>query len=619
MIPCARHDNGSRGFSVVFLQLFFLMALVWSGCATPAPIIDHKPTEFLIWPPPPQPVRITYLREIRFPEDIRRQVGWWARAKELLLGKRNIIIIRPYGLTVDANENLLIADSGAGLVHIYNLQEGSYQRIPHKKDDLILISPIDTGVDQEGRIFVSDSVAQKVYVFNPKGRLETALDDFLRPTGLAVNRTLSRVYVVDTLGHSIRVFGTRGDFLFDFGQRGGGPAEFNYPTNIALDRKGNVYVTDSMNFRIQVFDPTGRFLYDFGSAGKGPGTFSKPRGIGVDSEGHIYVADAEFDNVQIMNSLGQTLLFFGKSGLNRGEFYLPAGLEIDSRDRIFVADSFNQRIQVFQYLKEEKEFTKQETEQGPSSLLMLSREGSSAFVIEKSSRTLVHYKIEADQVRLVKRYPFETGDLDRLEAGYFFGRTTTGIDPSAEQAQVLEPLWGEESAPILLQWGDTAAGKAPISRAGGAYLVFRDSLSPISSLLHSPFIPFLVEEEIQFVSRTSLEKELRDVLTFLKEWEKSWETMDFDSFIRFYSGQFRYETMDLPAWKAHKASIFAELKESEITARPIHILHGGPTVLVTLLQNYRSEVYSDEGIKKLLIHKEGPDWKILREVWKPYE
>jgi hypothetical protein len=95
--------------------------------------------------------------------------------------------------------------------------------------------------------------------------------------------------------------------------------------------------------------------------------------------------------------------------------------------------------------------------------------------------------------------------------------------------------------------------------------------------------------------------------------------MEIDSYIRFYSGRFRHEDMDLAAWKAYKASTFAGQDESEVTARPIHILRKDPYVLVTLLQNYRSELYSDQGIKNLLIQKEGPDWKILREVWKAYE
>ncbi len=337
---------------ICFICFGLFLALTISACAG---LSDTRPEEVrkkLVWPTSPEDPRITFVREIRFPRDISRNSGIWNWIQELLVGKDRSTLVRPYGVTVDQDDNLLIADPGAQRIHVYHLPDGKYRQLPHKKDDLALLSPIDLDVDDNGRIFVSDSAAKKVYVFDKQGRMERTLGEYRRPTGLAVNRALARVYVVDTTGHRVRVYETNGEFLFDIGQRGLGKAEFNFPTNICLDRAGNIYVTDSMNFRIQAFDQDGHFLYNFGQAGDGPGGFSKPRGVAVDSDGHIYVADAIFDNVQIFDPTGKVLLYFGTPGRQPGEFYLPAGLVIDSRDRIFVVDSFNQRIQVFQYLKE---------------------------------------------------------------------------------------------------------------------------------------------------------------------------------------------------------------------------------------------------------------------------
>jgi DNA-binding beta-propeller fold protein YncE len=334
--------------------LISLLGQIISGCASPPVRHTAEERQDLVWPPPPEQPRISYVRDIVFPRDIRRESGVWDRIKELITGRTRREMVRPYGLTLDADENLLIADPGAHVVHIYHLPDGTYRHLPHRKDPVVLLSPIDLDVDGDGRIYITDSAAGKVYVFNHEGRYETSLGDFQRPTGLAVNQSLQRVYVIDTRGQSIRVYRTSGKHLFDFGERGTGQKEFNYPTHISLDQKGRVYVMDSMNFRVQVFDPEGNFLRVFGRAGDGPGNFSKPKGIGVDQEGHVYVADATFDNVQIFTAEGKMLLYFGAPGEAAGMFSMPAGIAIDEGNRIFVSDSFNRRIQVFQFFHEDE-------------------------------------------------------------------------------------------------------------------------------------------------------------------------------------------------------------------------------------------------------------------------
>ncbi len=355
-ITTHRVPSGNR------IGLTVLLTLSLTACAgqVQMPTEPTPPAPLTrVWPAPPERPRITLVREIQLPRDIRQKPSAWRKIVEFIAGKEpQPTLVRPYGVTVDPGERLLVADTGAQRVHIFDLNSGLYEKLPHPKDDLRLLSPIDVQVDGSGRIYVSDSEARKVHIFNAEGRLEKSLAGFERPTGLAVNKSLGQLLVVDTKAQQIHVFSTAGERLFSFGRRGGGNGEFNFPTNICLDRRGNIYITDSMNFRVQVFDPKGNFLSRFGKAGDGPGRFSKPRGIAVDSDGHIYVSDASFDNIQIFNIQGQILLYFGAPGVSPGEFYMPAGITIDASNRIFVADSYNHRIQVFQYLKPDLESEK---------------------------------------------------------------------------------------------------------------------------------------------------------------------------------------------------------------------------------------------------------------------
>ena len=50
-------------------------------------------------------------------------------------------------------------------------------------------------------------------------------------------------------------------------------------------------MADTQNHRVQVFADDGQYLWEIGKAGRGPAEFDSPRGIATDDQGYIYVAD----------------------------------------------------------------------------------------------------------------------------------------------------------------------------------------------------------------------------------------------------------------------------------------------------------------------------------------
>src|SRR5580698_19353 len=63
------------------------------------------------------------------------------------------------------------------------------------------------------------------------------------------------------------------------GSKGKEDGQFNRPSSIVLDKKGNLFVTDTNNHRIQVFDNKGQFIRKWGEKGKDEGQFNRPCGI----------------------------------------------------------------------------------------------------------------------------------------------------------------------------------------------------------------------------------------------------------------------------------------------------------------------------------------------------
>lgn len=309
-----------------------------------------------VWPPSPDAPRVQQVRTFITPQDLGITKGFFARLWEFIVGEdTQDRIISPHGVVADGNGKVYVADWGGRCVHFFDFEKKDYDKFSETKLGP-LVSPIGAALDADGRLYITDSVLRRVFIFKgTKNKLVIGDDGrFLRPTGIAVNAGEKLLYVVDTLGNRIDVFTLDGALKFSFGTRGAESGEFNFPTHIAIDRKGDVYVMDTLNFRVQVFTKDGKFLSQFGGTGTTINEFIKPKGIAVDSGGHIWVSDEMRNSIQVFDREGRLLLIFGKTGIGKGEFNMPSGLFIDSRDRLYVADSYNYRVQQFQYLPEPK-------------------------------------------------------------------------------------------------------------------------------------------------------------------------------------------------------------------------------------------------------------------------
>ena len=326
------------------------MLLFLLGCAASRQTPQPLPTDpKQVWPAPPDAPRVTHVHNIGRPADVGVRISGLGRLANWMTGgdRGNEKLIKPFGLAVDENDNLCLTDTGANAVCYFDRAKNTWKRWD-KIGQARFVSPVAAAIRQ-GLIFVADSGRASIVVFNSKGQLQHEITNHLaRPSGLTI--VADRLLVVDSQRHCVIAFDLTGRYLSEWGHRGSGPGEFNFPTHIAADRDDNLYITDSMNGRIQVFDPTGNFKSQIGSIGDSPGSFGRPKGVAVDSFGHVYVVDALFDNVQIFDGQGRFLLNLGESGNGAGQFWLPNGIAINSRNEIFVADSYNHRVQVLKYI-----------------------------------------------------------------------------------------------------------------------------------------------------------------------------------------------------------------------------------------------------------------------------
>ncbi|MEI6218627.1 MAG: 6-bladed beta-propeller [bacterium] len=344
-----RNRAAMVAFFAKLAVLALLLAIPACNTMTSSDSESNMPVLDRAWPPPPEAARVTYLHSLKKPADCGIRQSWLARTAKRIVGggRENTLWTKPFGIALDENDNICLTDTGMRTVYYFDRVHGRWQSWDHI-GKIRFVTPVAIAKHLD-TFYVADSGLGCVLVFRSDGHLLRRITEHLaHPSGLAILG--DRLLVVDSRRHCVVVFDSEGEYVAEFGCRGAGPAEFNFPTHITTDASGSIYVTDSMNNRVQVLDCNGNFQSAIGSIGDTPGFFNRPKGVAVDSLGHVYVVDANSDDIQIFDSKGRMLLWFGASGQAEGQFWLPNGIAISRQNEIFVTDTYNRRVQVFKYL-----------------------------------------------------------------------------------------------------------------------------------------------------------------------------------------------------------------------------------------------------------------------------
>ena len=297
----------------------------------------------------------------------------------------------PNGVAVDRSNNVYVADTSnhtirkitpagdvstmAGLAGVSGTNNGTGSAAR-------FYNPFGLTVDTNGNVYVADTYNHTIRKITPAGGVTNlaglptvsgtnngtgSAAKFNYPTGVTVDNS-GNVYVADYLNDTIRKVSPTGIVTNMAGAAGisgytngtGSAARFNQPSGVAVDGSGNIFIADYLNNLIRKMTPLAA-VTDYAGVGGGLGTndgvgraarFNYPAGVAVDTNHNLYVADLANDTIRKITPAGVVATLAGLAGTSgtangtgsSARFYQPFGVAVDTNGNVFVADTYNHTI-----------------------------------------------------------------------------------------------------------------------------------------------------------------------------------------------------------------------------------------------------------------------------------
>jgi len=302
----------------------------------------------------------------------------------------------PVALALGADGTLFIADSGNNRVRAVDPQSrirtvaGGGIGDGGDPRQAVLNLPYGVAVDAQGHLYIADTHhhrIRRVIWSQESPRIETiagtgvsgfngderpAVEAQLNfPRGLAVD-ALGNLYVADTFNHRVRKITPEGMITTVAGTGRAGfsgdgdlavRAELRFPLAVAVDVEGRLYIADAGNNRVRRVDRDGTITTIAGTGKRGfegddgpavAAALDTPAALAFDKDGHLLIADMGNHRLRRVDlSSGTIVTIAGKgtpgSGGDGGaakeaELNMPGGLAVDAEGTIYIADSGNHRV-----------------------------------------------------------------------------------------------------------------------------------------------------------------------------------------------------------------------------------------------------------------------------------
>ncbi|MBW2645487.1 MAG: NHL repeat-containing protein [Deltaproteobacteria bacterium] len=195
---------------------------------------------------------------------------------------------------------LAVEPSRRGVLTI-NIRDKSIKQVDFSKvPEAEAFYPGNIAIDSGDNIYIIDRANSRVLLFNSNLQFEREVlrDNKTRISDIKVDKQ-GNIYTLSTIEGIVKKYDGSGKKILEFGSRGKGKDEFNFPVSLAVDEKGLIYVVDQHKSKVLVFDKSGRFLFDFSELGWREGRLAYPSFIFINNSGIIFIVDRDNSRISV--------------------------------------------------------------------------------------------------------------------------------------------------------------------------------------------------------------------------------------------------------------------------------------------------------------------------------
>jgi murein L,D-transpeptidase YafK len=150
----------------------------------------------------------------------------------------------------------------------------------------------------------------------------------------------------------------------------------------------------------------------------------------------------------------------------------------------------------------------------------------------------------------------------------------------------------------------------------GCVVLSNEDISDLEKYITFFEVPVVITKEMTSVNEDELVPTRKKALEMVDAWRKSWESSSFESYMSYYSKNFRSLGKNKDQWENFKSKLSNERgTDIHVTISEPKIVAFEDQLLVVFLQDYRSKQHSDFGRKFLYLQWEGDRYRIIAEKW----
>ena len=240
-------------------------------------------------------------------------------------------LANPFGVAVDGNGNVYIADSSNNAIKEWVKTSNTVSTLVSSG----LSGPQGVAVDGSGNVYIADTgnnaIEEWVSSSNTVITLVTSSAGLFVPSGVAVDGS-GNVYIADYGNNAIKEWVASSSTLVTLVSSG-----LSRPSGVAVDGSGNVYIADFGNNAVKEWVASSNTVATLVSSG-----VNGPFGVAVDGSANVYIGDSGNGAVKEWVASSNTVVTLVSSGLS-----FPTGVAVDGSRNVYIADYGDNAIKEF--------------------------------------------------------------------------------------------------------------------------------------------------------------------------------------------------------------------------------------------------------------------------------